>query len=75
MRRIVSLFIPKNTPYCHYKFKRDKKGRVYAKPCIFWCKKKFKDYECELEQCRLLKQPLYIQDQVKDCGINEDEME
>lgn len=62
--KIASLMIPKNTPYCHHRFKRDKKGRVSAKPCKFWC------YKNGMEYCKYLKQELSIQDQVKDCGIN-----
>ena len=68
----ASLFIPKNTPYCHHRFKPSKKYGMSAKPCIYWCMKYDKVYGCKREYCRYLKGYLYIQDQVKDCGINED---
>jgi len=61
----ASLFIPKKSPYCHHKFKV-KRDTCYAKPCKYWC------YKNNLEYCKLLKKELSIQDQVKDCGINED---
>ena len=63
---IASMFIPKNTPYCHHRFKNNRKYGRCAKPCIFWCRKN------GLEYCKYLKQELSIQDQIKDCGINED---
>lgn len=63
--KVASLFIPKNSPYCHYRFKKSKKYGVCAKPCVFLT------YKNGMEYCRLLKQELSIQDQVKDCGINE----
>lgn len=63
---IASIFIPKNTPYCHHRFKYIKKIGTYgAKPCRYW-----RD-DGVWEYCALLKQELSIQDQVKDCGINE----
>lgn len=68
----ASLFIPKKTPYCHHEFRQNVAGNVYAEPCKYWCLKKIKGYEVPLEYCKYLKQVLYIQDQVKDCGINED---
>ena len=61
----VSLFIPKNSPYCHHRFKKNEKYGYCAKPCRYWC------YKNRLEYCKYLKQELSIQDQVKDCGINE----
>lgn len=67
----ASMFIPKNTPYCHHRFKEDKKGRVCAKPCKYWCYKKNKKYNCQMEYCKYLKCFLDIQDQIKECGINE----
>ena len=64
---IAKILIPKKTPYCHHRFKYDKKHKVYCvKPCIFWSD------DGGWEYCKLLKQELSIQDQVKDCGINED---
>ena len=63
---IVSMFIPKNTPYCHHRFKNNKKYGRCAKSCIFWFRKN------GIEYCKYLKQELSIQDQIKDCGINED---
>ena len=67
----ASLFIPKNTPYCHHSFKPNKKYGISAKPCKYWTIKRLEDGE-ELEYCKLLKEVLYIQDQVKDCGINDE---
>lgn len=67
----ASLFIPKNTPYCHHRFKANKKHGICAKSCRYWTYKKLYSGE-ELEYCKLLKQVLDIQDQVKDCGINEE---
>ena len=70
----ASLFIPKNTPYCHHKFKlyRESKNMAtyMAKPCKYFDYKYNKEYGCEMEYCKLLKDFLEIQDQVKDCGIN-----
>lgn len=63
---IASLFIPKNSHYCHHSFKPNKKYGYCAKPCIFWC------YKNGMEYCRLLKKELSIQDQVKDCCINDE---
>ena len=65
-RLIASIFIPKKSPYCHHRFKYMKKYGTYgAKPGILWTD------EGGWEYCKLLKQELTIQDQVKDCGINE----
>ena len=63
---IAKLFIPKDTLYCHHKFKYNKKKNCYgAKPCRYWvCYNGW-------EYCKLLHKELDIQDQVKDCGINE----
>ena len=63
--KIASLFIPKNTPYCHHAFKKNKKYGMSAKPCVFLT------WKNGMEYCKFLKEELYIQDQVKDCGINE----
>lgn len=69
----VSLFIPRNTPYCHHNFKYNKKINKYcAKPCKYWCWKYNEEYGDGMEYCKYLKEFLSIQDQVKDCGINED---
>ena len=65
-----SLFIPKNTPYCHHQFRRNKKYGDYAKSCKYWYMKYCKEYNCKMEYCKYLKEFLDIQDQVKDCGIN-----
>ena len=72
----ASLFIPKNTPYCHHNFKANKKYGygVSAKPCKYWCYKYDKEYDCKMEYCKYLKEFLDIQDQVKDCGINDYEI-
>lgn len=67
IRKIASIFIPKNTLYCHHRFKYSRKYRCnVAKPCIF-----FESYGGR-HYCKLLKQYLIIPDQVKDCGINEE---
>lgn len=68
----ASRFIPKNTPYCHHRFKKNEAGNFYAMPCKYWCLKYNKKYDDVMEYCKLLKDYLSIQDQVKDCGINED---
>lgn len=67
----ASLFIPKNTPYCHHKFKKNKKYGTYAKPCRYW-KIIYTSDNKPVEYCKLINQILDIQDQVKDCGINDD---
>lgn len=69
--KIVKLFIPKNTPYCHHNFKKNKKHGVCAKPCMFWCYKYNEECKCEMEYCKYLKKFLLIQDQIKDCGLND----
>ena len=65
----ASLFIPKNTPYCHHSFKPNKKYGISAKPCKYFTIKN------NMEYCKLLKDYLFIQDQVKDCGINDYDFE
>ena len=67
----ASLFIPKNTPYCHHRFEKNEAGNFYARPCKYW-EIKIDEGNYPTEYCRLLKKELSIQDQVKDCGINED---
>ena len=66
----ASLFIPKNTPYCHHSFKPNKKYGICAQPCRYFTTKLI-DGEY-WEYCKLLKRVLDIQDQVKDCQINEE---
>lgn len=68
--KIASLFIPKNTPYCHFNFIKTNYG-YRAKACPFWKWKYNKEYECKMEYCTYLNEFLDIQDQVKDCGIND----
>lgn len=69
----ASLFIPKNTPYCHHNFKYNKKTKNHcAKPCKYWCWKYNEEYGGAMEYCKYLKEFLSMQDQVKDCGISED---
>lgn len=68
----ASLFIPKHSPYCHHSFKVHKKYGMCAMPCRYFTRKYNKFYECKMEYCKYLKDYLSIQDQVKDCGINED---
>lgn len=72
MKLLAKLFIPKNTPYCHHSFKLNKKYGINAKPCRYFTYKYNKEYDCKMEYCKYLKNYLSIQDQVKDCGINED---
>ena len=67
----ASLFIPKNTQYCHHKFKKIKKYGVCAKPCRYF-KIIYTSDNKPVEYCKLINQILDIQDQVKDCGINDD---
>lgn len=67
--KIASLFIPKDTPYCHHKFKKDKYNNIYAKPCHYFCRRN------NMEYCKYLKDYLSIQDQVKDCDINREKVE
>ena len=63
---IARIIIPKNTPYCHYRIKHNKKKDIYtSRVCPYWTEKDGREY------CKYLKQELHIQDQVKDCGINE----
>ena len=72
MKILAKFFIPKNTSYCHHNFKYNKKYGMSAKPCKYWRYKFNKEYNCKMEYCKYLKDFLSIQDQVKDCGINED---
>lgn len=72
MELLAKLFIPKNTPYCHHSFKSNKKYGMSAKSCRYFTYKYNKEYDCKMEYCKYLKDFLSIQDQVKDCGINED---
>ena len=69
--KLAEIVIPKNSPYCHYGFKYSKKNKTYmAKACVFWCMKYNREYGCKMEYCKYLKEFLDIQDQVKDCGVN-----
>lgn len=62
---IAKLIVPKHTPYCHYRFKYNKKYDTYiAKSCPFLTDKNNWEY------CKYLNQELSIQDQVKDCDID-----
>lgn len=65
IKKIIGrIFIPKNTPYCHYRFKYMKKYDTYGtKPCIFW------EDRNDCEYCKYLKKNLDIPDMVKDCEI------
>ena len=72
IKYIRRLFIPKNTPYCHHDFKYDKKYGMFAKPCRNLRIKYNKEYGYKMEYCKYLKEFLSIQDQVKDCKINDD---
>lgn len=66
---IRKIFIPKNTPYCHHNFKKNKKYGISARPCVNLCMKYNKEYGCKMEYCKYLKDFLNIQDQVKDCEV------
>ena len=66
---IRKMFIPRNIPYCHHRFKQSKKYGICAKPCRNWTMKYNKDYDCKMEYCEYLKSFLDVQDQVKDCEV------
>lgn len=66
-----ALFVPKNTPYCHHRFKLSKKYGYCAKPCRYWCRKYDPEYMYDREYCKILKDFLSVDDQIKDCGIND----
>ncbi len=68
----ASRFIPKRSIYCHHHFEQDADGNWGAKSCKYWCMKYNKELEFDEEYCKYLHKFLDIQDQVKDCGINED---
>jgi hypothetical protein len=68
----ASLFIPKNSPYCHHNFKRDKLGLPSAKSCKYWTTKYDEKWKYQREYCNFLKRFLDLGDQIKDCGINDD---
>lgn len=69
--KIASLFIPKNTPYCHHKFKKNKKYGYSAKVCKYWTTKYDEEFKYDREYCKYMKCFLSLDDQIKDCGINE----
>lgn len=67
----ASLFIPKETIYCHHRFRYSKKYKnVVAKPCKYFCYKYNEECNSVMEYCKFCKNFLQIQDQVKDCYIN-----
>ena len=68
----ASLFIPKNSPYCHHNFKTNKQGFPIAKSCKYWTTKYDKEWKYQREYCKLLKRFLDLDDQIKDCGINDE---
>lgn len=75
---IAKLVIPKNTPYCYTPKKLIKPSKKYSyggykvKRCPFHCYKFNKEYNCRMEYCKYLKDFLLIQDDVKDCCINDE---
>ena len=73
---IAKARIPKNTCYC-YTPKKPLKNRMgyRVKPCPYFKWKYNKEWECRAEYCTYLKDWLFIQDSVKDCGINDYEGE
>lgn len=67
----ASLFIPKETIYCHHRFRYSKKYKnVVANPCKYFCYKYNEECDSAMEYCKFRKTFLQIQDQVKDCYIN-----
>lgn len=75
---ILKLFIPKHTSYCYIPRKPIKPSNKYlyggfkVKHCPFHCYKFNKEYGYRMEYCRYIKNYLSIQDDVKDCGVNDD---
>ncbi len=75
---IAKLVIPKNTPYCYTPKKQIKPSKKYpyggykVKHCPFHCYRFNKEYNCRVEYCNYLKDFLSMQDDVKDCCINDD---
>lgn len=67
---IAKLIIPKNTPYCYTPIEFAENG-YKVKHCPFHKYKFNKEYNCKMEYCNYLKDFLSIQDDVKDCGIND----
>ena len=65
------LFIPKRSPYCHHRFKKDAQGRPYAKACRYWTTQYDPEWKYEREYCRLMQAHLSLDDQIKDCGLND----
>lgn len=65
--------IPQNTPYCYTPIGFE--GDIYkTKPCPYWDITTINDPqygERSVEWCHYLGKELYIQDQVKDCGIGD----
>lgn len=47
-------------------------GGYKIKHCPFQCYKFNKECSCKQEYCRYIKDFLIVQDDVKDCGINEE---
>lgn len=70
--------IPKDTPYCYTPKKAIKPCKKYpyggfkTKVCPYFKMKYCKEYHCLLEYCTYIKSFLSVQDQVKDCGVNDD---
>lgn len=64
--------IPQNTPYCYTPIGFE--GNIFkTKPCPYWDIETVNDPqygECKVEWCHYLGRELYVQDQVKDCGIS-----
>lgn len=75
---IAKLLIPKNTPYCYISKKTIKPSKKYPyggykiKHCPFLCMKYDEEMGYKQEYCEYLKEFLSIQDEVKDCGVNDD---
>lgn len=73
---IAKIIIPKNTCYCYTPKKPLKNGMGYrVKNCPYFKWKYNKEWGYKAEYCKYLKDFLSIQDSVKDCGINDYEIE
>ena len=69
---IAKTRIPKNTSYCYTPKGPLKNGMGYrVKSCPYFKWKHCKEYGDKMEYCTYLKDWLFVQDMVKDCGIND----
>lgn len=72
--KIAELRIPKNTLYCYtpIRFSEDY-TKLHIKRCPYYKIKYNEEWGCNEEYCTYLKKFLDVQDDVKDCGINEED--